>query len=141
MYQLAMGAASLEPYDRDPGSGPFDSVFREAYERYCPQPLPPEDHSCDAWIHLMQYAALYYTFVWCTAISRDVLRPFRERGSLVDPELAGRYAREILVPGASRPASELITAYLGREFSFEAFEEWIRESATPGDTSPPSRVG
>jgi thimet oligopeptidase len=141
LLQLALGAASLALYDRDPGTGPFNSVFREAFERYYPQRLPPHDHSCDAWIHLMQYSAIYYTFVWCTAISRDILQPFRERGSLVDPELAGRYAREILVPGASRTASELLTAYLGRDFSYEAFEKWIQESGSPHDGPPSSRAG
>ena len=32
---------------------------------------------------------------------------------------------QILEPGGSRPAAELVRAFLGRDFSFEAFQRWL----------------
>jgi thimet oligopeptidase len=31
----------------------------------------------------------------------------------------------VLEPGGSRPAAELVRAFLGRPFSFDAFERWL----------------
>ena len=136
LFQVALGSASLELHDRDPRTGELGTAFREAFDQYYPQPFGSDEHFWDAMNHLTTYSALYYTFVWCAVIARDLLQPFRERGSLVDRELADRYAREILEPGASRPARDLIRAYLGRDFQFDAFERWIQESALRGEVTP-----
>jgi thimet oligopeptidase len=113
------------------------------YDRYFPSPLEPDYHPTTAWGHLTGYSAFYYTYVWSLVIARDLLSPFLERGTLTDPEVAARYVREILAPGSTRPAAELVRAYLGREFDFRAFEAWTREGlparplAAGGPTTSP----
>jgi len=106
----------------------------EVYARYR-LPLPPEFHPETSFGHLAGYSAFYYTYVWSAVIARDLLSPFRERGSLTDPEIARRYASEILAPGSERPAAELIRAYLGRDPGFEAFERW---ATAPARALPPA---
>ncbi len=132
LRQVALAAISLELYDRDPAGLETTAFFREVYQRYVPMPLEPEYHPQASWGHLTGYSAFYYTYVWSLVIARDLLRPFLEKGNLTDPETAARYAREILRPGGQRPAADLVRAYLGREFNFEAFEAWVQ-----ADTPPP----
>jgi thimet oligopeptidase len=67
-------------------------------------------------------------------IPRDLLTPFHLKGNRTDPGLARRYVDEILAPGGSRPAKESIQAFLGRPYNLKAFEEWVRESETEGNS-------
>jgi len=64
-------------------------------------------------------------------IARDLLTPFHAKGSLTDRVVAERYAAEVLVPGGSRPAAELIRRFLGRDYSFDAFERWALAADRP----------
>lgn len=137
LRQVALAAISLEYYDRDPTGVDTTELFRSTYDRFCPAPLESEYHPQAAWGHLTGYSAFYYTYVWSAVIARDLLKPFREKGSLTDPETAARYAREILAPGGQRPAADLVRAYLGRDFNYEAFEEWLSADTLP--IPPPAR--
>jgi thimet oligopeptidase len=137
LRQVGLAAVSLELYARSPQGVDPTTVYRAVFDRYFSAPLPPEYHPTAAWGHLTGYSAFYYTYVWSLAIARDLLSPFRAKGSLTDRETATRYAREILMPGSTRPAAELVRAYLGRDFNFQAFEAWTREGIelsrpTPG---------
>jgi thimet oligopeptidase len=127
LRQVALSAASLELYDRDPAGLDIPGTMKAAFNRHFPLPMREEYHPEAAWGHLTGYSACYYTYVWSLVIARDLLRPFIERGSLTDRATAERYAREILAAGSARPAAELVRAYLGREFNFDAFEAWVRE--------------
>ncbi len=123
--QVALSEASLQLYSHDPAGRDSAKVMRESYDRHAPIPLDPDYHTEAGWGHLTGYSAFYYTYVWSLVIARDLLRPFEEKGTLADPELARRYAREILAPASERPAAELVKRFLGRPFNFEAFERWL----------------
>jgi thimet oligopeptidase len=138
LRQVALASISLELYDRDPTGVPPEAALREAYGRYFPVPLEPSYHPEAAFGHLAGYSACYYTYVWSLVIARDLLRPFREKGSLTDPATARRYAELILSPGSSRPAAELVRSYLGRDFAFDAFETWVSEDRSTAIASPPA---
>jgi thimet oligopeptidase len=135
LRQVALAATSLEYYDRDPTGLDTTELFKIVYERFYPSVLEPDYHPQVAWGHLTGYSAFYYTYVWSAVIARDLLTPFRAKGSLTDPEIAARYVREILEPGGQRPAADLVRAYLGREFNFDAFEAYLREGETPSSGS------
>ncbi|HXQ48806.1 MAG TPA: M3 family metallopeptidase [Thermoplasmata archaeon] len=136
LRQVALAAIALELYDRAPAGLDTSATFRQVSDRYLPMPLAPEYHPTAAWTHLTGYSAFYYTYVWSLVIARDLLSPFRAKGTLTDPETAARYAREILMPGSTRPATELVRAYLGRDFDFHAFEEWSREGLALSRSAP-----
>ncbi len=131
LRQVALASISLEMYRRDPAGLDTDAVFRDVWESRFPEKAPPEYHPQAAWGHLAGYTALYYTYVWSAVIARDLLTPFGERGSLTDPETAARYADEILVPGSTRPAAELVRRFLGREIAFDAFATWALAGRGP----------
>ncbi len=133
LRQVALSAASLEMYDRDPTGVDPSTAFSAAWDSFYPRALPKEYHPTANFGHLGGYSAFYYTYVWSIVIARDLLSPFYARGTLTDPKIAERYASEILASGSCRPAADLIRAYLGREFNFVAFERWTRESAGPAE--------
>ncbi|MCI4331336.1 MAG: Zn-dependent oligopeptidase [Thermoplasmata archaeon] len=137
LVQVAYSAISLDLYERDPAHLDTTERFREVYRRYALLPPPEDCHFQAAWGHLTGYSAIYYTYTWSLVIARDLLRPFQDKGTLTDPETARRYAEEILIPGGSRTADELIRRYLGRPFDFRAFESWVLAGATALPVSPP----
>jgi thimet oligopeptidase len=137
--QVALAAIALELYSHDPAGRDLPDDARRIADKFALTPMPPEYHFVASFGHLTGYSAFYYTYAWSAVIARDLLTPFYERGSLTDPAQARRYAEEILAPGSERPARELVRAYLGREFSFDAFERWATESARlPSPGEPPS---
>ncbi len=96
-----------------------DGYYRTA------SPVVPLDgsHSYAGFGHLTGYGACYYTYQWSLVIARDLLSAFD--GDLFDVETAARYRREILEPGGTRDASDLVRAFLGRESTFDAYRDWI----------------
>ena len=86
------------------------------------QPLPGL-HSYAGFGHLTGYGACYYTYQWSLVIARDLLSGFG--AGLMDEQTAQRYRREILEPGGSRDARDLVQAFLGRPYSFDAYREWL----------------
>ena len=73
--------------------------------------------------HLTGYGSCYYTYQWSLVIARDLLSAFG--GSLLDPDVATAYRREILEPGGSRDAADLVEAFLGRPYGFDAYRSWL----------------
>lgn len=131
LRQLAFAAISLDLYSSDPAGWDLSAEAQRAYARYALTPMPDDYHFVAAFGHLTGYASFYYTYAWSAVIARDLLSPFLDRGTLTDPTIAARYAREILAPGSERPAADLIRSYLGRPFSYDAFERWVSEPAGP----------
>lgn len=76
--------------------------------------------------HLTGYGSCYYTYQWSLVIARDLLSGFG--GDLMDAEAATRYRREILEPGGSRDAADLVESFLGRPYAFDAYRAWLAGS-------------
>jgi thimet oligopeptidase len=75
--------------------------------------------------HLTGYGACYYTYQWSLVIARDLLSGFDE--GLMDAAAAARYRQAILEPGGRRDAKDLVEEFLGRPYSFEAYQKWLTE--------------
>jgi thimet oligopeptidase len=83
-------------------------------------------HSYAGFGHLTGYGSCYYTYQWSLVIARDLLSAFD--GDLMNTDVATRYRREILEPGGSRDAADLVESFLGRPYGFEAYREWLSGS-------------
>lgn len=81
-------------------------------------------HSYAGFGHLTGYGSCYYTYQWSLVIARDLLSAFRD--GLMDEETALRYREAILEPGGSRDAADLVRAFLGRDYSVDAYRAWLR---------------
>lgn len=96
-----------------------DGYYRAA------SPVTPLDgsHSYAGFGHLTGYGACYYTYQWSLVIARDLLSAFGD--DLFDVDTATRYRREILEPGGTRDARDLVQSFLGRESTFDAYRAWL----------------
>jgi Zn-dependent oligopeptidase len=122
--QMFYAAVSLELHRRDPGALDPTRVVAELQEAYTPFRHVDGTYFQLSFGHLDGYSAIYYTYMWSLVIAKDLFGAFR-KDDLLDPEPAARYRRAVLEPGGSRPAAELVQAFLGRPFSFDAFSRWL----------------
>jgi thimet oligopeptidase len=123
--QFFLSAVSLSFHDRGPG---FDTteVFKEVQEKFLPfrREWMPGTHMELGFGHLDGYSAIYYTYQWSTVIAKDLLTQFKAKGML-DGELATQYRKKVLEPGGSKEAGALVQDFLGRPYSFDAFQAWL----------------
>ena len=123
--QFFLSAVSLAFHNRAPG---FDStaVLQEVQEKFLPfrREWAPGTHFELGFGHLDGYSAIYYTYQWSTVIAKDLLTQFRAKG-LLDGTVATQYRQKVLEPGGSKEAGALVQDFLGRPYSFDAFQAWL----------------
>ncbi len=123
-FQIYYSAVSLDLYDRDPKGLDPDALVDRIEPRYQPFPHAEGTHLLASFGHLTGYSAIYYTYEWSLVIAKDLFTQFN-RSNLLDPTVARRYRDEVLAPGGSKPAAELVRAFLGRDFRYDAYEKWL----------------
>ncbi|HJQ43610.1 MAG TPA: M3 family metallopeptidase [Jatrophihabitantaceae bacterium] len=87
----------------------------------------PGTHYHASFGHLEGYASAYYTYMWSLVIAKDMFSAF-DPENMFDPAVAHRYRDEILARGGSADAADLVAAFLGRPYSFDAFGKWLAEA-------------
>ncbi|YAL82332.1 M3 family metallopeptidase [Dermacoccaceae bacterium W4C1] len=91
-------------------------------------PLPDSHFHC-AFGHLNGYGTAYYTYMWSLVIAKDLYSAFDP----ADPfaaEVATRYRDRVLAPGGSGDAADLVEDFLGREYTFDSYADWLAKPAT-----------
>jgi len=122
--QMFYAAISLELHRRDPEALDTTALVAELMERYTPYRHVEGTYFQESFGHLDGYSAVYYTYMWSLVIAKDLFSAFQREG-LFSPEAARRYRREVLEPGGSRPAADLVERFLGRPYGFEAWRRWL----------------
>ncbi len=97
------------------------ALVREMQRRYDLFAYVPDTHFQASFGHLEGYTSGYYTYMWSLVIAKDLFSAF-DPANLFDTELAYRYRDRVLVPGGSEDAADLVEKFLGRPYSFDAFE-------------------
>ncbi|MCW2790908.1 MAG: Thimet oligopeptidase [Nocardioides sp.] len=92
--------------------------------RYSPYPWIEGTHMFASFGHLTGYSSAYYTYMWSLVIAKDLFSAF-DPANLFDPEVAGRYRDSVLAPGGSSDAADLVEAFLGRPYTFDAYAGWL----------------
>jgi thimet oligopeptidase len=100
------------------------AAMRELQARYSPFPYIDGTHMFASFGHLSGYSSAYYTYMWSLVIAKDLFSAF-DPDDLFDPAVAGRYRERILTPGGSRDAADLVTDFLGRPYTFDAYAAWL----------------
>ncbi len=122
--QMFYAATSLELHRRDPAGLDTTALVAELQERYTPFRHVPGTYFQESFGHLDGYSAIYYTYMWSLVIAKDLFGPFQAAG-LLDPAPARRYRAAVLEAGGSKPAAGLVEDFLGRPYSFDAYEAWL----------------
>jgi thimet oligopeptidase len=104
--------------------------LRELQARYDVGSYLDGTHFHASFGHLAGYTSAYYTYLWSLVIAKDLFAAF-DPADLFDPSVAHRYRDTILVPGGRRDAAALVEDFLGREFTFDAFAEWLDRAPVP----------
>jgi thimet oligopeptidase len=133
--QTFYSAVSLNIYNRPAPEVNTDAVVAAAEPKYTPVPSMPGTHMQCSFGHLDGYSAVYYTYEWSLVIAKDMFSAFN-RDNLLDPKVATRYRDTVLRPGGSRPARESVKAFLGRDYDFKAFDQWLAEGNSPATAAP-----
>jgi thimet oligopeptidase len=122
--QVALSAISLDLYNRDPQGLNTTELIAEIQDKY--NPYTYMDGTCIqcSFGHLDDYSAVYYTYMWSTVIAVDMFSEF-EKAGLLNPEVSQRFRKAVLEPGSSKGGTEMVRDFLGRDYSFEAFEKWL----------------
>ena len=76
--------------------------------------------------HLASYSATVYTYLWSIVIAADFFTRFEAEG-LRNPETADAYRRLVLESCGSKPASELVRDFLGRDLEFKGYRTSLGE--------------
>lgn len=122
--QFFLSAVSLSFHDRKPGFETTE-VLKEVQEKFLPfrREWAEGTHFELGFGHLDGYSAIYYTYQWSTVIAKDLLTQFKS--GMLDGTVATRYRKQVLEAGGSKEAAALVHDFLGRPYSFDAFQTWL----------------
>ena len=127
--QMIFAAVSLDYYDHDPRGLDTTKVMAEMETRYTPFAHVDGTFEQASFGHLVGYASNYYTYMWSLVIAKDLFTPFQAAG-LLDHAVAARYRHAVLEASGAKPAAQMVRDFLGRPFSFDAYQKWLEASAT-----------
>ncbi|MGH7731989.1 MAG: M3 family metallopeptidase [Candidatus Eiseniibacteriota bacterium] len=125
--QMVYADLSLSIYDRDPKQVDTTELMKGLVKAYQPYPFVEGTHFQCAFGHLDGYSAVYYTYMWSLVIAKDLFSQF-DRNDLLAPAVSKRYRDIVLARGGSAPAARLVEDFLGRPFSFNAYQAWLNEA-------------
>jgi Zn-dependent oligopeptidase len=115
---------SLELYRADPATLDVGALTRTAMETHTPYAFVDGTHFELSFGHLDGYSAVYYTYMWSLVIAKDLFTRFAAE-RLPAPRASAAYRDAVLAPGGSAPAADLVGAFLGREYRFDAYQAWL----------------
>jgi thimet oligopeptidase len=122
--QMFYAALSLELYNRDPAGIDPVAVEREAMESHTPFRHVDGTYMHLSFGHLDGYSAAYYTYMWSLVIAKDLFTRFAAEG-LPASRACATYRDAVLAPGGRAPAAALVRDFLGRDYTFQAYRDWL----------------
>jgi thimet oligopeptidase len=126
VQQIYYAAISLGFHRADPAALDQLAEVQRLQKLYTPFRYVPGTKFHASFGHLVGYSAMYYTYQWSLVIAKDLLTPFDRRG-LMATDVTFAYRDNVLVPGGSHDAAELVRNFLGREYDFAAYERYLVE--------------
>jgi len=126
VQQMFYAALSLNFHTADPARLNQLEEMKRLQKKYTPFGYVDGTRFHAGFGHLVGYSAMYYTYMWSLVIAKDLLTPFQKH-SLMSTDVTYAYRDKVLAPGGARDAADLVKEFLGREYSFEAFEHYLSE--------------
>ena len=71
------------------------------------------------------YGAGYYGYLWSQAVASDMRTAFAT--DKLDARVGARYRATVLAQGGQKPPQQLVKDFLGRDFSTQAFFEYLKK--------------
>jgi thimet oligopeptidase len=131
--QAGFAAMSFDLHDTDPKTLDPDSICDKDFHHYFLFRLSPgTNHFYASFEHLGTYSSAYYTYMWDKVIAEDFYAQFDPANPLAG-EAPMRYRHQVLEPGGSMPAADLVKNFLGRPQNMDAFKRWMEEEEFQSD--------
>lgn len=124
LTQVMYATYSLETHDQKAADLDLDVLLRVGYDRFSLYEFVEGNRMYAAFTHLVGYTSNYYTYLYDKVMALEFFAEF-DKKNLIEGPVAMRYRREVLEPGGSKPARDLVQAFLGREVSMSALRQWI----------------
>lgn len=122
--QMFYAALSAEYHLQDPKNFDLIDTMKNLQAKYSYYPYRDGTNFIYGFGHLDGYSAMYYTYTWSLSRAKDLFEKFKEAG-IMNKEVAKSYRDQILAPGGTKDAADLVQDFLGRPFSFGAYERWL----------------
>ena len=122
--QMYYAAMSLGFHRVDPAKLDQTAEVKRLQTKYTPFAYVEGTQMQASFGHLIGYSAIYYTYMWSLVIAKDMLTPFA-KGGLMNTKTTYAYRDNVLVPGGSKDAADLVKDFLGRPYNFKAFETYV----------------
>ena len=127
LTQVLYATYSMETHDRPVAKLDLDVLLREGYDRFSRYEFVEGNRMYAAFTHLVGYTSNYYTYLYDKVMALEFFAEFAKDKDVLAGETAMRYRRQVLEPGGSKPARDLVQAFLGREVSMQALRGWIQK--------------
>jgi thimet oligopeptidase len=124
--QLFYTSYSLDVHNQPAQELDPDAMLEQGYKRMLPYEWVDGNRMYASFTHLIGYTSNYYTYMFDKVIALDFFGQF-DRANLLEGPTAMRYRQTILEPGGSKPGTQLIEDFLGREQKMDAFAQWVGE--------------
>jgi thimet oligopeptidase len=124
--QLVYTTVSFDLHNTPPDPAQIEKIFPAELKRFMPYTPVVGDHQFASFGHLTGYSSAYYTYLWDKVIAQDFYSKF-DHSNLLAPEVALRYRTTVLEKTGAMPANDLVTNFLGRPQSIDAFVIWMNE--------------
>ena len=127
LTQVMYATYSMETHDQKAAELDLDVLLKVGYDRFSLYEFVEGNRMYAAFTHLVGYTSNYYTYLYDKVMALEFFAEFRKPDAedLIEGPTAMRYRREVLEPGGSKPAQELVQAFLGREVSMSALRQWV----------------
>lgn len=122
--QIFYANLALNYHNRDPDTFELLPLMKELQAQYSPYPYVQNTHFYNNFRHLNGYSSNYYIYQWSQAISMDLFSRFQRNG-LRDKATARDYREQVLAAAGSKPAADMVEAFLGRPFSPATYTRYL----------------
>jgi thimet oligopeptidase len=128
LTQVMYASYSLNTHDLKAADLDLDALLKQGYDRFSRYQFVEGNRMYAAFTHLVGYTSNYYTYLFDKVMALEFFAEFNklDNDGLIEGPTAIRYRKTVLEPGGSKPARELVQAFLGREVSMGALEEWLK---------------
>ena len=124
MRQMFYAALSFNLHNKAPDTFDLHKEMLRVQKEYSPYPYIKGTAVYANFGHLNGYSSMYYTYMWSLVMAKDMTSRFLAKG-LMDKETAMSYRKAILEPGGTQDAADMVKAFLGREYAFDAYQKWL----------------
>lgn len=124
--QMYYAALALGIYRQNPEGFDFHKYEKSVEAKYSPWKVDNDIHMVEGFGHLIGYSSNYYTYMWSLVIVKDLYEFIKKNGGMMSPEIMTKYRQKVLSKGGAEKSALSVKDFMGRDFTFDAFEKWLK---------------